>query len=74
METKEFVQSGGSIFQNGNAVVDVEITAKLKCKCGKEVDVPLEVEYEHGYYAGEGEIIYKLKCPHCNTEYERNEY
>ena len=70
-EIKEFVEIGGCIYRSGYSVVDVEISAKLKCKCGKESCVKLGIDYDRDCYAGSGDIILEVKCPHCNARYEK---
>ena len=62
---------GGGIF---SASVDIELTAKFKCKCGEEQTVVPEHEYEQGYYAGEGSSIIKVMCGKCGAWFEGSLY
>ena len=54
----------------GLAVIDAEITARMRCKCGKESDVVPDICYTEGYYADEGDVVISIMCPHCHACYE----
>ena len=62
---------GGGYF---SASLDIEITAKFKCKCGEEQTVAPEHEIEHGYYAGEASSMIKVTCKKCGACFEGSLY
>jgi len=61
------------VSKNGCAVVDVTISTRLECKCGKASLVELDTDLVHGYYDSVS-VFLEIECPHCHEKYEKELY